>query len=146
MIFLLLSQCLEEVIPKLFIFLLISSMQSLLLCIITFSTHYYLSSPAYYLHVKVNISYFSKFLFIDSSAGKEAQATSLATFFILWSGSRTKNTDSVTIKYMSTTFLLFFIYSTDWFILDNGILSSQQRNTPHLELDIHMLMSYCNPR
>jgi len=53
----------------------------------------------------------SKFLLIYSRAAKLAHATSLATFLILWSGSKTKNTESVTTIMISFKFLLLLNFS-----------------------------------
>ena len=112
--------------------------------IIKFNIHWSFSST--FLQMNCTLSGLSIFLLTYSNAGKLAWAISLATFLILWSGSRSKNCDSVSTINTSTrvffncdlSMLLFSYYELSF--------SSLQWKNVHYGLPVHMLVSYYSPR
>lgn len=81
---------------------------------------------------------------ICSSEGSVNQAMSLATFLILWSGSRKSSNDSVTTVNIS----IYPLRLPPLFTLLNYIFSfsSYPGNSPHAGFCSHMFMSYWRPR
>ena len=86
------------------------------------------------------------FLLTYSKEGKLAHAINLATFLILWSGSRIRNTASVIT--MKTSTIVFFIkdLSMDLFSYYELSFSSLQWKNAHYGFPVHIFVSYCNPR
>jgi len=95
--------------PIFYKLVVISSIHSLELLLRTLRIHCSFSSV--FLQMKVVAFLIFTFYFIYSRAGKFAQATSLATFLILWSYSSIRNTVSVITMYISFRFLLLLNFS-----------------------------------